>query len=124
MTYAGPAGLEYLATEDRYVGPDVIERKVARREILVLRQGGRTSGCLRYGHLWDEIPFMNLLWVQEGQRGEGLGTRLVSFWEEEMRKFGHEMVMTSSLSDERAQHLYRRLGSTRTAAPCSCRANR
>ena len=27
-----------------------------------------------------------------------------------MRVSGHEMVMTSTLSNERAQHLYRRLG--------------
>ena len=81
-----------------------------RREILVLGHDDRRAGFLRFGHFWDEIPFMNLLWVQEGSRGRGLGTRLVSFWEDEMRESGHEMVMTSTLSNERAQHLYRRLG--------------
>jgi ribosomal protein S18 acetylase RimI-like enzyme len=53
---------------------------------------------------------MNLLWVEEQSRGKGYGTQLVSFWESEMRKLGHDSVMTSSLSSERAQHLYRRLG--------------
>ena len=70
----------------------------------------RPVGFLRYGYFWDVIPFMNLLGVEEGSRGKGYGTRLVSFWEKEMRKLGHGSVMTSSLSNERAQHLYRRLG--------------
>jgi ribosomal protein S18 acetylase RimI-like enzyme len=43
-------------------------------------------------------------------RGKGSGTQLISFWEDQMRKLGHEMIMTSTLSNERAQHLYRRLG--------------
>jgi ribosomal protein S18 acetylase RimI-like enzyme len=36
--------------------------------------------------------------------------QLISFWEEEMHKLGYDSVMISTLSNERAQHLYRRLG--------------
>jgi len=32
------------------------------------------------------------------------------FWEGEMRKLGHKMVMTSTQVDEQAQHFYRKLG--------------
>jgi ribosomal protein S18 acetylase RimI-like enzyme len=110
IAFAGVEDLDYLVREDRHVPPGVLEQKVARREILVLWHDGRRVGTLRYGHFWDHIPFMNMLWVQEGLRGRGFGTRLVAFWEEEMRKLGHDTVMTSTLSNERAQHLYRRLG--------------
>jgi ribosomal protein S18 acetylase RimI-like enzyme len=110
VAFASPEDLDYLAGEDRHVGRDVIGEKIARREIIVAHQEDRRVGFLRYGYFWDEIPFMNLLWVGEGSRGKGYGTRLVSFWEEEMRKLGHDSVMTSTLSNERAQHLYRRLG--------------
>jgi ribosomal protein S18 acetylase RimI-like enzyme len=34
----------------------------------------------------------------------------VTFWEDAMRKAGYKEVMTSTLSSERAQNLYRRLG--------------
>ena len=110
IDYARTEDLDYLVAQDGHLSPGVLERKVERREILVLRHDDRRAGFLRFGHFWDEIPFMNLLWVQEGSRGRGLGTRLISFWEDEMRESGHEMVMTSTLSNERAQHLYRRLG--------------
>ena len=53
---------------------------------------------------------MNMLFVFETRRGEGLGRRLVLQWEEEMQQLGYESVMTSTASDEYAQHFYRKLG--------------
>lgn len=110
IAFAEPGDLGYLIDEDRHLPRSVLEQKVQRREILLLWHENRRAGALRYGFFWDEIPFMNLLWVQEGLRGRGLGTGLISFWENEMHESGHETVMTSTLSSERAQHLYRRLG--------------
>ncbi len=110
IAFAEPEDLDYLAREDHHVQRGVIEQKIERREIVVLHHDGRRAGALRYGYFWDEIPFMNLLWVQQELRGRGFGTRLVAFWEDEMRQAGYEEVMTSTLSSERAQHLYRRLG--------------
>jgi len=109
VAFAGPDDLDFLAGEDHHVDRDVIKDKIARREIVVAYVEKRPVGFLRYGYFWDEIPFMNLLWVEEESRGKGYGTQLVAFWEREMRKLGHDSVMTSSLSNERAQHLYRRL---------------
>jgi ribosomal protein S18 acetylase RimI-like enzyme len=110
IDFAGAADLDYLVAQDRHLSPGVLEQKVERSEILALWHDDRRAGALRFGYFWDEIPFMNLLWVHEGLRDRGFGTRLVSFWEDEMRESGHEIVMTSTLSNERAQHLYRRLG--------------
>jgi len=53
---------------------------------------------------------MNMLWIEESYRSKGIGRKLVSFWETEMQKQEHNMVMTSTLSDETAQHFYRKLG--------------
>ena len=52
---------------------------------------------------------MNMLWIEEDYRKKGIGTRLVDFWEIEMQKRGNNQVMTSTLSDETAQHFYRKL---------------
>ena len=110
VAFASLDDLDYLAGEDHHVDRDVIREKIARREIIVAYIEDRRVGFLRHGYFWDEIPFMNLLWVKEDSRNKGYGTQLISFWEKEMRKLGHDLVMTSSLSNERAQHLYRRLG--------------
>ena len=110
VAFASPDNLDFLVAEDHHVNRDVIRDKIARREVMVAHVEDRRVGFLRHGYFWDEIPFMNLLWIEEQSRGKGYGTQLVSFWESEMRKLGHDSVMTSSLSSERAQHLYRRLG--------------
>lgn len=110
VAFAEHEDLDYLAREDHHVPRGVIGQKIERREILVLHHDGRREGLLRWGYFWDEIPFMNLLWVREELRGRGFGTRLVGFWEDEMRKAGYREVITSTMSNERAQHLYRRLG--------------
>lgn len=110
IAFASLDDLDYLAREDHHVDREVIREKIARREIVVAHLEGRRVGFLRHGYFWDEIPFMNLLWIKGESRSKGYGTQRISFWENEMRKLGHDSVMTSSLSNERAQHLYRRLG--------------
>jgi GNAT superfamily N-acetyltransferase len=53
---------------------------------------------------------MNMLAIEEEHRGQGWGTRMIAFWEAHLRQQGHEWAMTSTQANERAQHLYRRLG--------------
>ncbi len=71
---------------------------------------GFAVGCLRWGLSWDQVPFMNLLWVVPERRGHGVGTALVEEWERAQLATDHTLVLTSTLSSESAQHLYRRLG--------------
>lgn len=110
VAYAKLEDLNYLDEQDHHIDSGMIQQKIDRCEILVLYHAGLRTGFLRYGYFWDEIPFMNMLLVEDGSRGRGFGTQLISFWEKEMRELGHDTVMTSSMSDERAQRLYRRLG--------------
>jgi ribosomal protein S18 acetylase RimI-like enzyme len=108
--FAGEEDYGYLAKHDRHVRPEMLREKIGRGEVIVLRNGEGRAGWLRYGYFWDELPFVNMLWVEEEYRGKGLGRRLIEFWEDEMRRLGHERVMTSSMSNEAAQHFFRRLG--------------
>ena len=100
----------YLTENDHDVPPIRIRRKIKHNEILVIRDDGHTVGWLRFGYFWDMIPIMNMLSLEESYRGKGVGTQLVSFWESEMHRQGHSSVMTTTLSDEQAQHFYRKLG--------------
>ena len=110
VTFAGPDDLDYLIEKD-HIGRVRIEEKIARREFIVVRHDDRRVGFLRYGYFWDDVPFMYGLWVQEDSKSKGFGTRLISFWEEEMLKLGYDSVLTSTLSTNvGAQQLYRRLG--------------
>jgi hypothetical protein len=64
IAFAELEDLDCLARQDHHLQRGVIEQKIARREIVVLHYDGRRAGLLRWGYLWDEIPFMNLLWVR------------------------------------------------------------
>lgn len=70
----------------------------------------RRAGWLGNGTFWNALPFMHMLYVREELRERGLGTRLVTFWESQMRESGYDRAMTSTLSDKDAQHFYRKLG--------------
>lgn len=101
---------ELLLREDHHVRSTELSRIIDAGRVLVAAEGASVRGWLRWGLFWDSIPFMNLLFVLETHRRRGLGTRLMQHWESAQRADGFDSVMTSTLADEEAQHLYRRLG--------------
>ncbi|MDY4137786.1 MAG: GNAT family N-acetyltransferase [Eubacteriales bacterium] len=107
---ATQSDLPWLKEHDRHIGEDELRESVRRGRILLAEQDGQIIGWLRWSLFWDEIPFMNMLYLLEGFRRQGLGRALVSRWEEDMRRQGHRRVMTSSQANEEGQHFYRRLG--------------
>ncbi|MGN1021578.1 MAG: GNAT family N-acetyltransferase [Aristaeellaceae bacterium] len=102
--------LPWLAEHDRHIGSDALTESVRQGRILLAEQDGQPVGWLRWSLFWDEIPFMNMLYLLEGFRRQGLGRALVRRWEEDMRCQGHRRVMTSSQANEDGQHFYRPLG--------------
>ena len=67
-------------------------------------------GLMRWGLFWDEIPFLNLIWLYSDCRRKGIGQAAMERWEDSLRKKGYRAAMTSTQSDEQAQHFYRKLG--------------
>lgn len=102
--------LELLAEGDRHVSRKRMEKLISDGFVLVSFCGDSFAGWLRYGLFWDEIPFMNMLFVLEKHRGNGVGTALVREWERLAAKKGFGKVMTSTLANETSQHFYRKLG--------------
>ena len=109
IRYAQKNDLEQLRKHDQHLAPSELEQCIRDGRVLVLiRQ--ELVGCLRYNLFWDNLPFMNLLFLAEDERGKGYGTQLIRFWEEEMRRQQHRSVMTSTRSDKQAQFFYRKHG--------------
>lgn len=104
------ADLDWLAAHDRHIAREELEESLRRGRLLLMEQGGERVGWLRWNLFWDNTPFMNLLYLLEGRRGQGLGKAMVARWEADMAALGHKLVMTSTQSNEDAQHFYRRLG--------------
>lgn len=110
LVYADMESLEYLAANDNHITMEILEEKIKDKEIIIIKSSAKVIGWLRYSLFWDSIPFMNMLKVDELYRGKGYGKSLVEFWEREMKEQGHKILMTSTMSNESAQHFYRKLG--------------
>ena len=110
ISHASAEHFPKLHQLDSHIAETELRSLIAQKRILILEDNGDLHGWLRWNLFWDNTPFMNMLFVVEPRRGEGLGRRLVLQWEEEMRQLGYESVMTSTASDEYAQHFYRKLG--------------
>jgi len=110
--YAGKEHLEWLfiREKDHNLTGEILLKKIEQKEILLAVLNKNPVGCLRFGYFWDTIPFMNLLFILSDHRKKGIGKGLVLFWENEMKKQQHKLLLTSTQSDENAQYFYRGLG--------------
>lgn len=102
---------EYIKEYDHHIAEHLILPKIRENEIYIFQnEDGGSIGWMRHGYFWDNIPFLNMIWIDEAYRSKGLGKEAVLFWEDEMKKQGFQGVMTSTMANEEAQHFYRRLG--------------
>lgn len=108
--YAEDTEYNYLLKMDIHISSDMLRNKIINREIILAYEDDIVVEYLRFNYFWDEIPFINMLYIESEYRNKKIGTNLVKFWEKEMIKEKYNKVMTSSLSNENAQHFYRNLG--------------
>lgn len=110
VRYVQEEDMESWLRLDRHLSQEELKRKVRDKMGYVLLEGNVPVGILRYNLFWDNTPFCTLLFVGERYRDRGYGKRLMEFWEDDMRARGYGMIMTSTQTDEDAQHFYRKLG--------------
>lgn len=108
--YLTEADREFWFSLDRHISPSEFDRKVREQMAYVMKQDERPIAILRYSLFWDSIPFCNMLYVETGEQHKGYGRALMEYWEQDMKSRGYDLVMTSTQSDESAQHFYRKLG--------------
>lgn len=110
FTYATQKHFRWLKANDHHINSIALKKKISDRQIIIAQSGNEVIGWLRFGFFWDSIPFMNMLSIEEAYQSKGIGRKLVKFWEAAMRKKQYKIIMTSSQSNETAQHFYRKLG--------------
>ncbi len=112
VRYANEGDFGLLCGNDRHIRADELRSSIEAKRVLVILDGGRTAGWLRYNLFWDNLPFLNMLYLFEEYRGKGYGHQLVQHWEREMAGAGYREVLTSTLSNERGQFFFRKRGYT------------
>lgn len=110
IRYVQPGDREFWFTLDKHLPEPEFENKIRNKQGYVMLESNKLVGLLRYNLFWDNTPFCTMLYVDEYYRGRGLGRQLMEFWEDDMKKRGYGMLLTSTQVDESAQHFYRKLG--------------
>lgn len=104
--------LDAIIIHDRHISRFELTHLISMGRVTVLEVNGQFAGWLRWNLFWDNIPFLNMLYLLEPYRGKGYGRALMAHWEGQMAKLGFHRYMTSTASDEYAQHFYTKLGYT------------
>ena len=110
IRFASTEDLDALSEFDAHISKTELLNIIAQQRVIVASESGRILGWLRYGLFWDNLPFMNMLYIIDGERGNGLGTALCDFWENRMKELGYSIALTSTQADERGQFFYRKRG--------------
>lgn len=92
------------AYNERFLGPGAsVTLAVAAREADGTIVGGAT------GRVWHERLFVDLLWVEEAHRGQGLGSRVLREIEAEARRRGATKAFLDTFTFQAAP-FYEKLG--------------
>ena len=95
---------------DKHLLEAEFENKVRDKRGYVLLLDDSPIGLLRYNLFWDNTPFCTLLYIDQNYQRKGYGTKLMDFWEHDMKSQSYGMLLVSTQVDESSQHFYRKLG--------------
>jgi len=110
IRYAVSEDYYWLVEHDKHIQENIVKNKIENKEFYVSENNGKIVGWLRYNLFWDNVPFMNMIYFLEEYRKLGIGTKLIKYWENEMKQKWYKSVLTSTQSNEEAQHFYRKMG--------------
>lgn len=101
---------DFVMSIDKHVNESLYNNRVYTKSGYVLWEKEEPVGVMSYCVLWDNLPFLNLIYLKEPYRNRGFGAQAMMFWEDDMRGQGYKMVLISTQVDESAQNFYRKLG--------------
>ena len=95
---------------DTHVSEEGFHGRVYTKAGYVLWENETRVGLMWHCVLWDNLPFLNLLFILPAYRGKGYGAGAMAQWEQEMKKRSFKTLLISTQVDEQAQFFYRKLG--------------
>ena len=101
---------EFVMRIDKHVDDILYANRVYTKSAYVIWEENQRIGVIVHCILWDTLPFMNFLYIQEEYRRKGFAKQAILCWEDEMKNQGYTMTLLSTRADEDAQHFYRKLG--------------
>lgn len=101
---------KFVMSIDKHVDDTGYANRMYTKSAYVIWEKKQQIGIIVHCILWDSLPFMNLIYIKEEYRRKGFAKQAIICWENEMKSQGYKMTLLSTQVDEKAQHLYRKLG--------------
>ncbi len=98
--------LNVILQYDHHITENELSTLITLKRVLIVAENHQFVGWLRYNLFWDNIPFLNMLYILEPFQNKGYGKALIEHFEKKVKEKGYEFVMTSTVSNEKAQHFY------------------
>lgn len=108
--------MPHILRYDRHIPPVRLAECIEKQRVYVLCDEKRLVGVLRYSLFWQTIPFLDLLYIDEHDRGKDHGRKMMAHWEARLQQMGYKYGMLSTQEDESAKYFYEKLGYGRIGA--------
>lgn len=109
IRYASKEDAKLILEYDKHIAESELYLSISSSRVIIAEYDNKFVGWLRWNLFWDNTPFMNMLYIIDVYQNKGYGKILVNFWENIMKENNYKLIMTSTLSNENAQHFYRKL---------------
>lgn len=116
MRLAVAEDISEIVRYDRHIRQNRLGECIDAGLVYALCDDERIVGVLRYGLFWQSIPFLDLIFIDGSLQGQGWGRKMMTDWEEKMKRMGYPYVMLSTQEDETAKYFYEKLGYRRIGA--------
>jgi ribosomal protein S18 acetylase RimI-like enzyme len=94
-----------------YIDPEKIKQKIAANEIILALRDQEIVGIIKFSYFWATRPYIDLVWVKQDFRRQGIGKQLIHYLEEYLVKEGYTHLLTSAeAQDPTAQSWHRSQG--------------
>lgn len=109
VRFAEPEDLDFCAESDYdHVSEAVVKRKIEEKAVILAEVDGETVGYLRVEYLWLKVPYLSVIHVNEEHQRRGVGTAMIKFLEEHLRRHGHNVLYSSSQVNEPGPQMWHR----------------
>ena len=112
VRFAEMKDLDFCVKSDYdHVSKDILKRKIKEKAVILAEVDGKPIGYLRVEYLWLKIPYLSVIGVDEEYQRKGVGTAMIKFLEQHLRKCGHKILYSSSQANEPGpQAWHRKIG--------------
>ncbi|MFX1453356.1 MAG: GNAT family N-acetyltransferase [Promethearchaeota archaeon] len=112
VRFAQSSDLDFcIKMEYKHVKEALIKGCIEDELIILAEIGGKTVGYLRIEYIWLIIPYIGLISVIDEYRKQGIGTAMINFLGDFLRKNGFNVLYSSSqVNEPEPQAWHRKIG--------------